>query len=121
MVRSPATCRPNGPARRRPESSRPATGSGGHSAGQGRYRRPQRRRRKARRRLSASGFLISADVTVKLNDKRELKAKALGLDKASGVALIIYARNLPVLKRGRTTTTRVGVDFIRPSGYKMRA
>ena len=71
-----------------------------------------------------SGFIISAEgtiltnahvvdgadeVTVKLTDKREFKAKVLGIDKASDVAVLkIDARNLPVLKAGSTSNVRVG-------------
>jgi serine protease Do len=71
-----------------------------------------------------SGFIISADgtiltnahvvdgadeVTVKLTDKREFKAKVLGKDKASDVAVLkIDAQNLPVLKSGSAADTRVG-------------
>jgi len=71
-----------------------------------------------------SGFIISPDgtiltnahvvdgadeVTVKLTDKREFKAKVLGLDKASDVAVLkIDAKNLPVLKAGSTSNVRVG-------------
>lgn len=71
-----------------------------------------------------SGFIISADgtlltnahvvdgadeVTVKLTDKREFKAKVLGLDKASDVAVLkIDAKNLPVLKAGSASNVRVG-------------
>lgn len=71
-----------------------------------------------------SGFIISADgtiltnahvvdgadeVTVKLTDKREFKAKVLGLDKASDVAVLkIDASNLPVLKAGSASNVRVG-------------
>ncbi|MBS1227414.1 MAG: Peptidase Do [Proteobacteria bacterium] len=71
-----------------------------------------------------SGFIISTDgtiltnahvvdgadeVTVKLTDKREFKAKVLGLDKASDVAVLkIDAKNLPVLKAGSTNNVRVG-------------
>ena len=71
-----------------------------------------------------SGFIISpdgtiltnahvvdgaAEVTVKLTDKREFKAKVLGLDKASDVAVLkIDAKNLPVLKAGSASNVRVG-------------
>ena len=71
-----------------------------------------------------SGFIISPDgtiltnahvvdgadeVTVKLTDKREFKAKVLGLDKASDVAVLkIDARNLPVIKAGSSSNVRVG-------------
>lgn len=71
-----------------------------------------------------SGFIISAngtiltnahvvdgadEVTVKLTDKREFKAKVLGLDKSSDVAVLkIDARDLPVVKTGSAGNTRVG-------------
>ena len=75
-------------------------------------------------RGQGSGFIISADgtiltnahvvdgadeVTVKLTDKREFKAKVLGLDKASDVAVLkIDAKNLPLLKAGSASNVRVG-------------
>lgn len=71
-----------------------------------------------------SGFIVTPDgtvltnahvvdgaeeVTVKLNDKREFKAKVLGLDKASDVAVLrIDAKNLPTVKIGSSTQTAVG-------------
>lgn len=71
-----------------------------------------------------SGFIISADgyiltnahvvdnadeVTVKLTDKREFKAKVLGADKRTDVALIkIEAANLPVVKLGDPNKLKVG-------------
>ncbi|TJZ78878.1 DegQ family serine endoprotease [Chitiniphilus eburneus] len=71
-----------------------------------------------------SGFIVSADgviltnahvvadadeVTVKLTDKREFKAKVLGLDKVSDIAVLrIQATNLPTVKIGNPDTTRVG-------------
>ena len=71
-----------------------------------------------------SGFIVSPDgtiltnahvvdgaeeVTVKLNDKREFKAKVLGLDKTSDVAVLkIDARNLPTVKIGSSAQTQVG-------------
>ena len=71
-----------------------------------------------------SGFIVSADgtiltnahvveeadeVTVKLNDKREFKAKVMGADKASDVAVLkIDARNLPTVRIGSTAQTQVG-------------
>ncbi len=75
-------------------------------------------------RGQGSGFIVSADgtiltnahvvdgadeVTVKLTDKREFKAKVRGLDKASDVAVLkIEAHNLPTAKIGNSTATRVG-------------
>ncbi len=71
-----------------------------------------------------SGFIISPDgviltnahvvanadeVTVKLIDKREFKAKILGLDKPSDVAVLkIEAQNLPTVKIGDSRHARVG-------------
>jgi serine protease Do len=71
-----------------------------------------------------SGFIISADgyiltnahvvdnadeVTVKLTDKREFKAKVLGADKRTDVALIkIEAASLPVVKLGDPNKLKVG-------------
>jgi len=49
------------------------------------------------------------EVTVKLNDKREFKAKVLGLDKASDVAVLkIDGKNLPTVKIGTSAQTQVG-------------
>lgn len=49
------------------------------------------------------------EVTVKLNDKREFKARVLGADKASDVAVLkIEAQNLPTVRVGSTAQTRVG-------------
>ena len=71
-----------------------------------------------------SGFIVTADgtiltnahvvdgadeVTVKLTDKREFKAKVKGLDKASDVAVLkIDAKDLPTVRIGNSATTRVG-------------
>ncbi len=71
-----------------------------------------------------SGFIVSADgiiltnahvvadadvVTVKLTDKREFKAKVLGLDKPSDVAVLkIDANNLPTVQIGDPQQARVG-------------
>jgi serine protease Do len=75
-------------------------------------------------RSLGSGFIISADghiltnahvvdgadeVLVKLTDKREFKAKVLGTDKRTDVALIkIEASNLPVAKLGDSARLKVG-------------
>lgn len=49
------------------------------------------------------------EVMVKLIDKREFKAKVLGVDKASDIAVLkIEAKNLPTLKIGSAANTRVG-------------
>ena len=71
-----------------------------------------------------SGFIVSADgviltnahvvrdaqeVTVKLTDRREFRAKVLGSDPKTDVAVIkIDAKNLPVVPLGRSTDVRVG-------------
>jgi serine protease Do len=75
-------------------------------------------------RSLGSGFIISADgniltnahvvdgadeVMVKLTDKREFKAKVMGADKRTDVALIkIEANNLPVAKLGDSVKLKVG-------------
>ncbi|HSN64475.1 MAG TPA: PDZ domain-containing protein, partial [Azonexus sp.] len=49
------------------------------------------------------------EVIVKLTDKREFKAKVLGLDTASDVAVLkIDAKDLPAVKIGTAANTRVG-------------
>jgi serine protease Do len=71
-----------------------------------------------------SGFIATADgiiltnahvvddadeVTVRLTDKREFKAKVLGSDKMTDVAVLkIDAKDLPVVKIGDPQATRVG-------------
>ena len=71
-----------------------------------------------------SGFLISADglvltnahvidqgleVTVKLTDRREFKAKVLGADRQADVAVLkIEGKDLPSVKIGNPNITRVG-------------
>ncbi len=75
-------------------------------------------------RSLGSGFIISADgyiltnahvidaadeITVKLTDKREYKAKAIGADKRTDVALIkIEASSLPVARLGDPGKLKVG-------------
>ena len=75
-------------------------------------------------RSGGSGFIISADgkvltnahvvagadeVDVRLNDKRQFKAKVLGVDKVTDVAVLkIDAQNLPTLKVGDAKTLKVG-------------
>ncbi|HEU4624669.1 MAG TPA: DegQ family serine endoprotease [Steroidobacteraceae bacterium] len=74
-----------------------------------------------------SGFIISSDglilsnahvvngareVTVKLSDHREFKAKVLGADKASDIAVLkIDAKNLPVVRFGDSDALKVG-DYV---------
>jgi len=71
-----------------------------------------------------SGFIVSPDgmvltnahvvaganeVTVKLTDKREYRAKVLGVDRATDVALLkIDANNLPSVQLGRSNELKVG-------------
>ena len=87
------------------------------------FRAPQQRGG-APMRGQASGFVLRDDgiiltnahvvdgadeVMVKFADKREFKAKVLGVDKASDVAVLkIDARNLPTLKMGSAANVRVG-------------
>lgn len=75
-------------------------------------------------RSLGSGFIVSSDgyiltnahvvqeadeVVVKLTDKREFKAKVIGADRRTDVALIkIEASNLPVVRLGDPTKLRVG-------------
>ncbi len=75
-------------------------------------------------RSLGSGFIISADgyiltnahvidgadeITVRLTDKREFKAKVIGADKRTDVALIrIDATGLPVVKPGDPNKLKVG-------------
>ena len=76
------------------------------------------------RRGVGSGFILSADgyvmtnahvvqgadeVIVTLTDKRELKAKIIGADQRSDVAVVkVEATGLPVVKTGDSTKARVG-------------
>ncbi|MBX3652912.1 MAG: Do family serine endopeptidase [Ramlibacter sp.] len=71
-----------------------------------------------------SGFIVSADgviltnahvvrdakeVTVKLTDRREFRAKVLGADPKTDVAVLkIDAKNLPVVAIGKTSDLKVG-------------
>ena len=75
-------------------------------------------------RGQGSGFIVSADgfiltnahvvrdakeVTVKLTDRREFKAKVLGADPKTDVAVLkIDAKNLPVVAIGKPSDLRVG-------------
>ncbi|MDR2000575.1 MAG: DegQ family serine endoprotease [Zoogloeaceae bacterium] len=67
--------------------------------------------------ISADGFVLTNahvvdkadDVVVKLTDKREFKAKVIGADKRTDVALLkIEAANLPVVKMGDPARLKVG-------------
>lgn len=76
------------------------------------------------RRGVGSGFIVKPDglvltnahvvadadeVTVKLTDRREYKAKVLGVDKLSDIAVLkIEAEDLPVVKLGDASRIRVG-------------
>ncbi len=96
---------------------------------------PQQRRGPTRG--VGSGFIISSDgviltnahvvdgadeVVVKLTDRREFKAKVLGTDKTTDIAAIkIDAKNLPVVKIGDPSQTRVGewvVAIGEPYGFE---
>jgi serine protease Do len=71
-----------------------------------------------------SGFIVSADgviltnahvvkgakeVSVKLTDRREFRAKVLGVDAKTDIAVLkIEASNLPVAKLGKTSELKVG-------------
>ncbi|MEJ8856132.1 DegQ family serine endoprotease [Variovorax robiniae] len=75
-------------------------------------------------RGQGSGFIVSADgiiltnahvvkgakeVTVKLTDRRELKAKVLGADPKTDIAVLkVEAKNLPVVKIGSVDDLKVG-------------
>lgn len=75
-------------------------------------------------RGQGSGFIVSSDgiiltnahvvkdakeVTVKLTDRREFRAKVLGSDPKTDVAVLrIEAKNLPVVSVGKTSDLRVG-------------
>lgn len=87
-----------------------------------------------------SGFIISADgliltnahvvrdakeVTVKLNDRREYRAKVLGADPDTDIAVLkIDGKNLPVVKVGNPQTAQVG-DYVlaigSPFGFEQTA
>ncbi|HMM54393.1 MAG TPA: DegQ family serine endoprotease [Candidatus Desulfobacillus sp.] len=85
---------------------------------------PHGQGRLPRQQGQGSGFIVSPDgviltnahvvadadeVTVKLTDKREFKAKVVGFDKASDVAVLrIEAKNLPTVKIGKPQEARVG-------------
>ena len=75
-------------------------------------------------RGQGSGFIVSSDgiiltnahvvkdareVTVKLTDRREFRAKVLGSDPKTDIAVLrIDAKNLPVVTLGKTSELRVG-------------
>ncbi|WP_374509857.1 DegQ family serine endoprotease [Niveibacterium sp.] len=91
----------------------PVPGQGGQQGGQPRVQQGV-----------GSGFIVSSDghvltnahvvdgateVTVRLTDKREFKAKVVGVDKRTDVALLkIDAKNLPTVKIGDAEHAKVG-------------
>jgi len=67
--------------------------------------------------VSQDGFIVTnahvvenaEEITVRLTDKRELKAKVVGADLRSDIAVLkVDATNLPVVKIGDTSKLRVG-------------
>ena len=87
-----------------------------------------------------SGFIVSPDgviltnahvvadasnVTVKLTDKREFKAKVIGIDRPSDVAVLkIDANNLPTVKLDKADDVKVGewvVAIGSPFGFENSA
>ncbi len=88
---------------------------------------PQPRRHGEMQHAQGSGFLISSDgliltnahvvdgareVTVKLSDHREFKAKVLGSDRSSDIAVLkIDARDLPAVRLGDSDQLGVG-DYV---------
>ncbi|MBB3176534.1 DegQ family serine endoprotease [Variovorax sp. Sphag1AA] len=92
--------------------------------GQGAPRGKQQQQREVPVRGQGSGFIVSPDgiiltnahvvkdateVTVKLTDRREYRAKVLGSDPKTDVAVIkIEAKNLPTLSMGKTKDLKVG-------------
>jgi len=97
----------------------PRGGGGGRRGGA-----PQQEEEREVQRGVGSGFIISADgfvltnahvvegadqVTVTLSDRREFKAKVLGADRRSDVAVLkLDATNLPYLRTGDSSKIRVG-------------
>jgi serine protease Do len=89
-----------------------------------RFQGPQRGGRDMPSHGVGSGFIVSADgviltnahvvrgareVSVKLTDRREFRAKVLGSDPKTDVAVLkIDAKNLPVAPLGRSTDLKVG-------------
>lgn len=97
---------------------------GGQMVPRGRRGAPQQPDDEQVQRGVGSGFIISDDgyvltnahvvegadeVTVTLTDRREFKAKVLGADRRSDVAVLkVDARNLPSLRMGDSNKIRVG-------------
>ena len=89
-----------------------------------RGQQPQQQQREVPTRGQGSGFIVSADgiiltnahvvkdakeVTVKLTDRREYRAKVLGSDAKTDIAVLkIEARNLPTVAIGSTKQLKVG-------------
>lgn len=89
-----------------------------------RFGQPGRGMRQPEQQGMGSGFIISSDgeiltnahvvkgadvVTVRLNDQREYKAKVLGLDERTDVALVkIDAKGLPIVQLGNSDGLEVG-------------
>ena len=92
------------------------------------------------RQGQGSGFIVSPDgliltnahvvadaddVTVRLTDRREFKAKVLGVDRQTDVAVIkIDAKNLPVVKLGNPHESQVGEPVLAigsPYGFENTA
>lgn len=92
--------------------------------GRGTTPRQQRRIETPKRQGAGSGVILSSDgyivtnnhvvenadeLQVKLNDNREYKARIIGLDKTTDLALIkVEAENLPAIKVGSSDDLRVG-------------
>ncbi|MEF7613901.1 Do family serine endopeptidase [Aquincola sp. MAHUQ-54] len=91
-------------------------------------------------RGQGSGFIVSSDgliltnahvvdgakeVTVKLQDRREFRAKVLGSDKATDVAVLrVEAKNLPVVRLGDPKQLQVGDPVLAigsPYGFEQTA
>lgn len=91
-------------------------------------------------RSQGSGFIISSDgliltnahvvreakeVTVKLSDRRDFKAKVLGSDAATDIAVLrIDAKNLPVVRLGDSQQLQVGDPVLAigsPFGFEQSA
>jgi serine protease Do len=91
------------------------------------FRGQQTPRPRGMMHAQGSGFLVSADgliltnahvvdgakeVTVKLSDHREFKAKVLGADRSSDIAVLkIDAHDLPAVRLGNSDQLRVG-DYV---------
>ena len=99
-------------------------GQGHPGAGRGGPGAPQEPGQQRPTRGQGSGFIVSGDgiiltkahvgrgakeVTVKLTDRREFRAKVLGADTKTDIAVLkIEASNLPVATLGKTSELKVG-------------